>query len=184
MANKVNVDFVTKVVEIECNDNEAESLAALAAINAAERAEEAKSVVVTNLNASLATLDNKTDEEKAEIDAYTEAKKAEVNTQAQAAMQTYVDAAAASAAEAAAAAEGVASLAETGVDTSLSVTGAAADAKTVGDEIKKTKAEMELFGVNDLFWDNYVDPTISSQGVTYTIDRTNKKITVSGPRNR
>lgn len=89
MSNAVNVDFVTKVVEIEVNDNETESLATMAAVNAAARAEDAKNVVVDNLADSLAAIDAKTEEEKSELDGYTEEKKAEVSTLG----QVYVDSA-------------------------------------------------------------------------------------------
>lgn len=87
MANKVNVDFVTKVVEIECNDNEAESLAALAAVNAAERADQAADLVVNNVNNTLAAIDNKAANAETELDAYAEIKKAELDSQA----QPYID---------------------------------------------------------------------------------------------
>lgn len=78
MANAVNVDFITKVVEIEVNDNQPESLAAQAAINAAARADLAADLVVENVDATLAAIDDKTDEEKAELDAYSDTKKEEL----------------------------------------------------------------------------------------------------------
>ena len=39
MSNTVNVDFITKVIEVEINDNKEESLAAMNAVNAAKRSE-------------------------------------------------------------------------------------------------------------------------------------------------
>lgn len=82
MSNVVNVDFVTKVVEIQVKDTQEESLAAQAAINAAARAAEI------------------VDEAETEIDDYTDTKKAEVAEVG----QQYVDAAQTSASKAAASA--------------------------------------------------------------------------------
>lgn len=65
------------------------------------------------------------------------------------------------------------------VDPTLTISGAAADAKTTGDAIKSTKAEMSLFGIDDLLWDNTNPATKTSGGVTYTVDKINKTVTVS-----
>ena len=82
MSNVVNVDFVTKVVEIQVKDTQEESLAAQAAINAAARAAE-----IVN-------------DAETEIGDYTDTKKAEVAEVG----QQYVDAAQTSASNAAASA--------------------------------------------------------------------------------
>lgn len=64
-------------------------------------------------------------------------------------------------------------------DTTLSVAGKPADAEATGDEIKKTKAEMSLFGVDDLLWDN-TNPSNNTQNkVTWTVDKVNKTVTVT-----
>ena len=51
------------------------------------------------------------------------------------------------------------------------------------DETKKTKSEMSLFGVDDLLWDNENLSDTTSGNVTYTVDKTNKTVTVSGTSN-
>lgn len=79
MANAVNVDFITRVVEIEVDDNKPESLSALAAINAAQRADEAAELVVTNIDETLAALDEQGNREKVELNEYTDEKKAELD---------------------------------------------------------------------------------------------------------
>lgn len=89
MPRTVNVNYVTKEVKILLHDSETESLAAATAIAAAAEAQEAKDVVVDNLQDSLDAIDAKTEEEKSELDGYTEEKKAEVSTVG----QGYVDSA-------------------------------------------------------------------------------------------
>ena len=89
MPRTVNVNYVTKEVKILLHDSETESLAAATAIAAAAEAQEAKDVVVDNLQDSLDAIDAKTEEEKSELDGYTEEKKAEVSTVG----QSYVDSA-------------------------------------------------------------------------------------------
>lgn len=89
MPRTVNVNYVTKEVKILLHDSETESLAAATAIAAAAEAQEAKDVVVDNLQDSLDAIDTKTEEEKSELDGYTEEKKAEVSTLG----QSYVDSA-------------------------------------------------------------------------------------------
>ena len=89
MPRTVNVNYVTKEVKVLLHDSETESLAAATAIAAAAEAQEAKDVVVDNLQDSLDAIDAKTEEEKSELDGYTEEKKAEVSTVG----QGYVDSA-------------------------------------------------------------------------------------------
>ena len=67
MPRTVNVNYVTKEVKILLHDSETESLAAATAIAAAESAQEAKDVVVDNLQDSLDAIDAKTETEKTEI---------------------------------------------------------------------------------------------------------------------
>ncbi len=124
MSNVVNVDFITKVVEIEVNDNETESLAAMAAVNAAKRADEKVAVAID------------------EIDDFTDTKKSE--------LQVYVDNAATSATAAANSAsaanttataltnflETKETLTAPAVDPTLTISGAAADAKATGEKLK------------------------------------------------
>ncbi len=143
MSNLVNVDFVTKVVEIEVNDNETESLAAMAAINAAQRADEAKELVVDHVDATLAAIDAKTAEEEAELDDYTEIKKADiddyVDSYVDSTLQPIADAASASAQSAQTTAQALTNYLETketltapAIDTTLSISGAGADARVIG----------------------------------------------------
>ena len=87
MPRTVNVNYVTKEVKILLHDSETESLAAATAIAAAESAQEAKDVVVDNLQDSLDAIDTKTETGKAELDNYTEIQKAEISTLG----QGYVD---------------------------------------------------------------------------------------------
>lgn len=87
MPRTVNVNYVTKEVKILLHDSETESLAAATAIAAAESAQEAKDVVVDNLQDSLDAIDAKTETEKTELDGYTETKKTEIATLG----QGYVD---------------------------------------------------------------------------------------------
>ena len=89
MPRTVNVNYVTKEVKILLHDSETESLAAATAIAAAESAQEAKDVVVDNLQDSLDAIDAKTETEKTELDGYTETKKTEIATLG----QGYVDSA-------------------------------------------------------------------------------------------
>ena len=89
MPRTVNVNYVTKEVKILLHDSETESLAAATAIAAAESAQEAKDVVVDNLQDSLDAIDAKTETEKTELDDYTETKKTEIETLG----QGYVDSA-------------------------------------------------------------------------------------------
>ena len=89
MPRTVNVNYVTKEVKILLHDSETESLAAATAIAAAESAQEAKDVVVDNLQDSLDAIDAKTETEKTELNDYTEAKKTEITTLG----QGYVDSA-------------------------------------------------------------------------------------------
>lgn len=96
MPRTVNVNYVTKEVKILLHDSETESLAAATAIAAAAEAQEAKDVVVDNLQDSLDAIDAKTEEEKSELDGYTEEKKTEVSTVG----QSYVDSASQKVAEA------------------------------------------------------------------------------------
>ena len=42
-----------------------------------------------------------------------------------------------------------------------------------------TKAEMSLFGIDDLLWDNTNPATTTTNGVTWTVDKINKAVTVS-----
>lgn len=68
-------------------------------------------------------------------------------------------------------------------DTTLTISGQAADAKVTGDEIKKTKAEMSLFGVDDLLWDSSTGREATPKtnaGVTYNVDFISKTVAVSG----
>ena len=143
MADKVNVDFITKVVEIEVNDNETESIAALAAINAAQRAEEAKELVVNNVDATLAAIDAKAEEKEDELDDYTETKKADIDDYVDIyvddTLQPIADAASVSAQSASTTAQALTNYLETketltapAVDTALSISGAAADAMVTG----------------------------------------------------
>ena len=64
-------------------------------------------------------------------------------------------------------------------DDTLTVSDAPADAKATGDAISGVKAEMALFGVDDLLWDNCTPSTKTQNGVTYTVDNVNKTVTVS-----
>lgn len=89
MPRTVNINYVTKEVKILLHDSETESLAAATAIAAAESAQEAKDVVVDNLQDSLDAIDAKTETEKTELDDYTETKKTEIETLG----QGYVDSA-------------------------------------------------------------------------------------------
>lgn len=89
MPRTVNVNYITKEVKILLHDSETESLAAATAIAAAESAQEAKDVVVDNLQDSLDAIDEKTETEKTELNDYTEAKKTEITTLG----QGYVDSA-------------------------------------------------------------------------------------------
>lgn len=89
MPRTVNVNYVTKEVKILLHDSETESLAAATAIAAAESAQEAKDVVVDNLQDSLDAIDAKTETEKTELNSYTETKKTEIATLG----QGYVDSA-------------------------------------------------------------------------------------------
>ena len=43
-----------------------------------------------------------------------------------------------------------------------------------------TKAEMSLFGVDDLLWDNTTPTTKTQSGVTWTVDNINKSVSVTG----
>ena len=55
------------------------------------------------------------------------------------------------------------------VDSSLSISGAAADAKVVGQSLSRNKALLDRFGVNDLLW--YVVPdSLTNNGVTFTVN--------------
>ena len=127
MSNVVNVDFITKVVEIEVNDNETESLAAMAAVNAAKRADEKVAVAID------------------EIDDFTDTKKAE--------LQVYADNAANSATAASNSASSASTTARAltdiyneaissgqivapAVDPTLAISGAAADARITGGAVK------------------------------------------------
>ena len=226
MPRTVNVNYVTKEVKILLHDSETESLAAATAIAAAAEAQEAKDVVVDNLQDSLDAIDEKTEAEKTELDGYTEEKKAEVSTVG----QGYVDSVSQKVAEAntilsairneygypftaATAADmtdpskiyvyvgnetgyvngnwyyhngtawvsgGVYNAIALDTDTTLTVSGAAADAKATGDAIKSTKAEMSLFGIDDLLWANTNPVSKTENGITYTVDKTNKTVTVTG----
>ena len=167
MANSVSVDFVTKVVEVQVNDNEAESLAALAAINAAQRADEAKALVVDNIDNTLAAIDAKGDEEKDELDDYNETLKNSLSSTIASTMQPYVDAAAASAEAAAETAEGVSSLTTVGVDDTLSISGAAADAKVAGEKISDLTADIVDENSLDIF-KHMKHTTVTHNYVTYS----------------
>ena len=187
MPRTVNVNYVTKEVKILLHDSETESLAAATAIAAAAEAQEAKDVVVDNLQDSLDAIDAKTETEKTELDNYTDTKKTEISSFATEELQPYVTAAAASAQQADTTATALTTFLETketltapAVDTTLYVTGAAADAKATGNAIKSTKAEMSLFGVDDLLWDNCHPESSTGKGVTWTVDNVNKKVTVVG----
>ena len=120
MSNVVNVDFITKVVEIEVNDNETESLAAMAAVNAAKRADEKVAVAID------------------EIDDFTDTKKAELQVYADNAANSATQAAS-SDASATATANALINFLDTketltapAVDTTLTISGAAADGKATG----------------------------------------------------
>ena len=220
MANNVNVDFVTKVVEIQVDDNKPESLAALAAINAAQRADEAADLVVNNVADTMAAIDSKAAEKEDELDAYAQTKEEELDLQ----VQPYIDeantilqavrneygypfVAATAAAMTDTSKIYVYTGSETGytagnwyyhngtafvsggvynsvafqVDPTLSVEDEAADAKAAGDAVKGTKSEMSLFGVDDLLWDGeWTGYTVAGSGLTYTVDKLSRKITVSG----
>lgn len=65
-------------------------------------------------------------------------------------------------------------------DTTLTISGQAADAKATGDNIKSTKAEMSLFGVDDLLWDNTNPASKTQNGITFTVDKINKTVTIRG----
>lgn len=139
MPRTVNVNYITKEVKILLHDSETESLAAATAIAAAESAQEAKDVVVDNLQDSLDAIDAKTETEKTELDNYTDTKKTEISSFATEELQPYVSAAAASAQAADTTATALTTFLETketltapAVDSTLSVSGAAADAKVTG----------------------------------------------------
>ena len=178
MANSVSVDFITKVVEIQVNDNETESLAALAAVNAAQRADEAKALVVDNVNDTIAAIDAKGEEEKSELDDYNETLKTTLSSTIAATMQPYVDAAAASAADAAATAEGVSSLTTVGVDDTLSISGAAADAKVAGDKINNLTADIVDDNSLDIF-KHMKHPNTTYKGINYAFSA-DGSCTISG----
>ena len=142
MPRTVNVDYVTKQVKILLHDSDTESLAAATAIAAAAEAQEAKDVVVDNLQDSLDAIDTKTESEKTELDTYTGTKKTEISAFASDQMQTYADSAAASAQAADTTAAALTAFLETketltapAVDATLAVTGAAADSKVVGGKV-------------------------------------------------
>ena len=148
MPRTVNVNYVTKEVKILLHDSETESLAAATAIAAAASAQEAKDVVVDNLQDSLDAIDAKTETEKTELDNYTDTKKTEISSFATEELQPYVTAAATSAQAADTTATALTTFLETketltapAVDSTLSVSGAAADAKVTGDYIHNVKLE-------------------------------------------
>lgn len=163
MSNTVNVDFVTKVVEIEVNDNETESLATMAAVNAAARAEEAKNVVVDNLQDSLDAIDEKTETGKTEIDEYTDTKKGElddyvsdqVDNFVTTTLQPLVDSASGYAQSAQTTAQALTNYLDTketltapAIDTTLSISGAGADAQVTGRLESNDSAKIQnLFNI-------------------------------------
>lgn len=102
MPKTVNVDYVTKTVEIKVNDNETESIAAATAVAAAKNAK--------NYAASAGASANSAQTTATELAAWLEDKE---------------------------------TLTAPAVDTTLSITGAAADAKVTGDRLDVLEDEME-----------------------------------------
>ena len=108
-----------------------------------------------------------TQQKEAELDSYTITKKNEIDESAQTTLQNYVDQASASAETARELAEGVASLTEIGVDTTLTITGAGADAKVTGDYIRALEKDIVRDNSYDvLLGAKRVDRTYN--GVTFT----------------
>lgn len=156
MSEIVNVDFVTKVVEVQVNDTETESLAALAAINSAKRAEEISGQFIDDANVIFNGI-------KAQygypfvastVSAMTDTTKIYVYTGSESgytAGNWYYN------------------------NGTAWVSGG-----VFNSDSAPLKAEMSLFGVDDLLWDNTNPSPTGGNGITITIDKTNKKVTLAG----
>lgn len=66
------------------------------------------------------------------------------------------------------------------LDAAASATAAAASATAAEAAVPSVKAEMALFGVDDLFWEQFKNKSTTAQGLTYTENTTDKSITISG----
>ena len=189
MPRTVNVNYITKEVSILLHDSETESLAAAAAIAAAAEAQEAKDVVVDNLQDSIDAIDEKGELEKAELESYTEEKKGEYIADA----STILNAIRTeygypfTASTAAAMTDSTKIYVYTGSETGYTAGNwyyhngtAFVSGGVFNSTSAPTIAEMKLFGVDDLLWDNQTFNSNSYQGISYTANRANKTITVSG----
>lgn len=70
--------------------------------------------------------------------------------------------------------------AQAALEAEASATAAAASATAAANEVPAVKAEMSLFGVDDLFWEQFKNKTTTAKGLTYTENANSRSISISG----